>query len=172
MMDETGQDSIMQAILQQRQHDAMDERFEFDSDDEVAIEDKILTMTPFECMDLLSDISVSEPSVIEGRSDTAVVVMLPFGQLEVRSNAGYWTEDFESEVVVVSVEFSDLYHNNPLGLNSLNQQLAYTTAISRENKLVLQRSISIAGGRTKESILREVASVNQDAERVYALLIA
>jgi hypothetical protein len=170
-MDTTVQDGIMQAILQQRQHDAMKERFEFDSDDEVAIEDKILTMTPFECMDLISEISVSEPSVIEDQSNTSVVVPLPFGQLQVRSSAGYWAEDFESELVIVSVEFSDLYHNNPLGLNSLNQQLEYTTAISRENKLVLQRSVSVAGGRTKESILREVAGVNQDAEKVHALLI-
>ena len=171
-METTEQDSIMQAILQQKRKDSMEERFVFDSDEPVSGEDKISTMTPFECMDLISEISVTDPSVVVHEKETAVVVTLPFGLLLVRSSAGLWAEDFQSEMVVVTIEFADLYHNNPLGLNSLNKQLAYTTAISQDEKLLLQRSVSIAGGRTKESILREIAGVNQDAEKVHQLLIA
>lgn len=170
-METIGNDHIMQAILKQRQHDAMEERFEFDSDLAEPSNDEISSITPFECMDLISEISVIAPTVVEHEKDTAVIVDLPFGQLHVRSCAGLWTEDFESELVVVSVEFADLYHNNPLGLNSINDQLSYTTAVSRDSKLVLQRSVSVAGGRSKESILREIAGVNQDAEKIHALLI-
>lgn len=131
------------------------------------------TLTPTECIEILSTICVNRPRMTTDDCECAVVeVELPFGCLSVRSDAGYWADDFQSETLVCSIRFADLIYNDPKGLTEINRELTDCVAQMVQGTLILVRKAYLRNGRTKSNLLWEISGLYIAAEKVWAKLSA
>lgn len=131
------------------------------------------TLTPTECMEILSTICVNKPRVSTDDSDYAAVeVSLPFGSLSVRSDAGYWADDFQSETLVCSIRFAGLLYNDPKGLIDMNRGLTDCVAQMEQGTLLLVRKAYLRNGRTQSNLLWEISGLYMAAEKVWTKLSA